>query len=266
MIYTCYDMIRDCRAGRAQGWSHFVAHYAPVIRKLGAHYFPDQAIDQARLGRLLLALCRPESELFRSLDPAPERWFVAELRQRVLAELEPSDNAQAPHPTLDLETLARALEPLTLVEKQAAWLETMRYTAEQTGVLLRMDPGTVSKIRDKAAERMRTVLENWSRTLLTANGRQLGKLAANAGTPDCLAAKAFLDMLDGRTTWHGREELERHAGVCWHCIDHFCRLAEVLELLRGHAPLPDSEAEPLRTALGITQPKMRGWRRWLGAG
>jgi hypothetical protein len=60
--------------------------------------------------------------------------------------------------------------------------------------------------------------------------------------------------------------LEGHVAACWHCIDHFCRLAEVLDLLRGLAPLPESEAEPLRATLGITIPKKGGLRRWLGAG
>ena len=38
MIYTCYEMIRDCRAGRAEGWRYFISTYVPVIRKSLAHY------------------------------------------------------------------------------------------------------------------------------------------------------------------------------------------------------------------------------------
>src|SRR5579859_2954622 len=85
MIYTCYDMIRDCRADRAEGWSHFITNYVPVIRQLAAHYFPHSG---AVLEPVLVALRRPESSLFQSLEPAPERWFVAELRQRVLVAYE----------------------------------------------------------------------------------------------------------------------------------------------------------------------------------
>ena len=48
MIYTCYEMVRDCRAGRAEGWRYFVASYVPVIRKLLAHY---QAGGAARVKR-----------------------------------------------------------------------------------------------------------------------------------------------------------------------------------------------------------------------
>ena len=261
MIYTCYDMIRDCRADRAEGWTHFITYYVPVIRKLAAHYFPPSG---AVLEPVLVALRQHESSLFQSLEPAPERWFVAELRQRVLVAYEEREGTGTSELTLDLETLAKALQPLTLVEKQATWLETMRYTPEQTGVLLRMEPRTVEKIRDKAAELLRAQMDHWGRSLLAENGRPLGRAATAAHTPDCLPAKAFLDMLDGRTTWRGREELERHVTSCWHCIDHFCRLAEVVELLRGLKPLSEEEAQPLKAALGIVNPRKRGWRRWMG--
>ena len=259
MIYTCYDMIRDCRADRPAGWSHFITHYVPVIRKIAAHYYPDQAADS-----VLLELRQPEADLFDSLDPAPERWFVAELRQRVLAALDRNAGGLVAG-DLDLETISKALEPLTVLEKQAVWLESMRYTPERAAVLLRMDPRTVQKIREKGAERLRGQLDSWSRTMLADAGRALGRAAAAAAEPSCLPAKAFLDVLDGRTTWQGREELESHVAACWHCIDHFCRLAEVLDLLRGLAPLPESEAALLRAQIGIPNPKKPGWRRWLGA-
>ena len=83
MIYTCYEMIRDCRADKPEGWSYFLTQYVPVIRGLVTHYFPDRAGDPALVERVLAALRQPQSSLFESLDPAPERAFVAGLRQRV---------------------------------------------------------------------------------------------------------------------------------------------------------------------------------------
>ena len=145
MIYTCYEMIADCRAGRPEGWRFFVSSYVPVIRQLLARYRPA---EPAGLEPILAALHRPESALFQSLDPAPERWFVAQLRQKLLEQLTPT----SPASTIDLETISAALEPMTLVEKQVAWLETMLYSPAETGVLLRMAPATAERIRGKAAE------------------------------------------------------------------------------------------------------------------
>jgi hypothetical protein len=75
----------------------------------------------------------------------------------------------------------------------------------------------------------------------------------------------FLDVLDGRTTWPKRDQMTNHVTACWHCIDHFCRMVEVLELLRGLKPLTEAEAEPYRQLLGVAKVKQRtSWTRLLG--
>jgi len=199
--------------------------------------------------------------MFETLEPAPERWFVAELRQKVLAEL--------PDPTpeieLDLETAAAAFAPLTVVEKQAAWIEGMGYSPEETGAMLRMSGATVGKIREKAAELLRGKIDTWRRSLLRENGRRLGRAAVEARGADCLSPKIFLDVLDGRMTWSGREQMERHVSGCLHCIDHFSRMAEVIELMRGVRPLGEAEAAKYARLLGVEPERKKGWRRLIGA-
>lgn len=256
MIYTSYDMIRDCRADLSEGWRYLVTNYVPVIRKLLAHYAPA---SPAPLEPILSGLKRPGSSLFESIEPAPERWFLAELRQMLLAGVE------FPRPAieLDLETAAAALAPLTVVEKQAAWTEGMGYDPKEAGAMLRMAPATVAKIRDRASELLRGQVDTWRRGLLAENGPGLGRAAAAAGTKDCLPAKTFLDILDGRTSWAGREEMERHVSGCFHCIDHFCRMAEVIEVLRGVQPLSEEDAAPYYKFLGIQARQKKGWRRML---
>ncbi len=255
MIYTCYEMVQDCRAGKAQGWVYFITNYVPLIRKLLAHYG-----DPGALERVLLAAKKPEASLFQSMEPAPERWFIGELRQRVLAEI----SVPAPEMELDLETVAAAFEPLTLVEKQAAWIETMGYDAAATGAMMRMAPETVRKIRERAAELLRGKADAWNRTILASNGRHLSQAAAAAKGSECLPAKVFLDILDGRTTWRGRETMEQHVLGCWHCIDHFCRMVEVVELIRGVQPLSHEEAAPYFQLLGVKPEKASMWKRLTG--
>ncbi len=213
----------------------------------------------------MAAIRDPQSSLFASVDPVPERPFVAAMRQHVLGALDRMAPVPEPEMGIDLESLTAALEPLTLLEKQAVWLETMRYSPAETAAMLRSAPATIEKIRDKAGERLRAETNHWSAALLPDNGRQLSLAAEASGTQGCLPAKAFLDMLDGRTTWKGREDLERHAHGCWRCIDHFCRLVETVELLRGVQPLPDTEAKPLCELLGIPAAKQPGWKRLFGA-
>jgi hypothetical protein len=250
MIYTCYEMIRDCRADKAEGWAYFISNYVPVIRKLAAHY--DADFDSA-----LAMLRNPQSSPFQSMEPAPERWLVAEMRQQIV-EAAPSAAVEIP---LDLETVADALAPLTMIEKQAAWFETMRFAPKPTAEALRMAASTVEKIRARADELIRGKVDSWRPGLLAANGRELGLEAARTETKECLPSKTFLDILDGRSTWRGREEIEQHVGKCWHCIDHFCRMAEVIEILRGLQPLSESEAAPIKKKMGIETPKRSFWKR-----
>jgi len=73
-----------------------------------------------------------------------------------------------------------------------------------------MSPETVAKIRDRTEELIRGKVDAWRRNLLAENGRALGLEAVAAKTGECLRDKAFLDVLDGRETWRGREEMERH--------------------------------------------------------
>ncbi|MBS1858011.1 MAG: hypothetical protein JST11_21760 [Acidobacteria bacterium] len=257
MVYTCFEMVRDCRADLPQGWRYLVTTYTPVIRRLLAHYAPSAGDGEAGVERVLLGLRLPASSLFQSLDPAPERWFVAELRQAVLSAL-PAPEAPV---SLDLETLAGALEPLTVVEKVAAWFETMHYDDAATAEMMRISPATAAKVRARAAELLRGKSDAWNRTLLADNGLALGREAAASGGKDCASPKVLLDILDGRTTWQGREVLERHVTACWHCVDHYARMMEVIALLRANRPLTDAEAAPYFRALGVTVERPSPWKR-----
>jgi hypothetical protein len=240
---------------------HFIVHYVPPVRQALAHYAPRRAQDAALLNQILLRVRQPESFLFQSAEPPEERWFVAQLRQLMVAELA----APPAGISLDLETLTAALGPLTMTEKQAAWFETMGYSPAQTGPMLRVSPETVEKVRQRAAELIRGQVDSWRRTLLAENGPALGREAATATGKDCLPTKAFLDVLDGRTTWRNRETMDRHLLGCWHCVDHFCRMLEVVHLLRGSQPLSESESAPFRAMLGVAAPKRTGWKRFAGS-
>ncbi|HLH20350.1 MAG TPA: hypothetical protein VKX45_24195 [Bryobacteraceae bacterium] len=255
MIYTCYEMIRDCREDRAEGWRYFITHYVPVIRRLAAHYAKE---DHGLPERVLQAIRQPQSSLFASLEPAPERWFVAELRQMLVAQID----IPTPPVAIGLEELA-ALQPLTLLEKQAVWMETMGYGPAETGAMLRSSPATVEKVRARAAELLRAATPAWRSTILADNGLALGRQAAAGRGADCLSAKVFLEVIEGRATWRGREDLERHTGSCWHCIDHFCRMAETVEVLRGLRPLAGGEAAPFQRLLGVEE-KRKGWKAIFG--
>jgi hypothetical protein len=116
-----------------------------------------------------------------------------------------------------------------------------------------MAPSTVEKIRQRASDLLRGSQDSWRATLLADNGLALGRAADAAGGAECPPSKVFLDVLDGRITWTSRENVERHAAACWHCIDHFCRMAESVELSRKVTPLPEAEIAPFFALLGVAR-------------
>jgi hypothetical protein len=257
MIYTCFEMLGDCRADKPEGWRYLISNYVPVIRKLAAHYAPNDAA--AVLEWLLTSIRKPKSDIFESLDSTPERWFLAEVRQKIISGLKPA----GPAIEIDLATVAEALEPLTVTEKQCAWIETMRYSHAETGSMLRMAPATVEKMREKAAGLIRGKVDSWNRGLLQDNGVPLGVAAATPPGADCLDARTFLDLLDGRTTWRGREQMEHHVSRCWRCIDHLCRMAEVVYVVRDVKPLTEAEAAPFEKMLSVPPARKPLWKKLL---
>lgn len=261
-VYTSFDMMSDCRANKREGWSFFVTQYLPVCRALLAHYFADRAADTALLGRVATATCRPESGLFADRGLALEREFVGDLRQHVLAAVEADRASEAAVAPLDLEILTKALEAFTPLERQAAWLMTMRYDAAETARILRMEPKTVEAVRERAIDAVRHHVDNRSRDILETNGVALGRDTAAGKTDSCLPARAFLDLLDGKMTWRRRQDMEFHLNTCWHCVDHLCRLREVDELLRFNKPLTPEDAAPFLALLGVpAEEKKPLWKR-----
>ena len=54
VVYTCYEMMRDCRADLPAGWSYFLSNYVPAIRRLIAQYAPEKSSDASIVERTLL--------------------------------------------------------------------------------------------------------------------------------------------------------------------------------------------------------------------
>ncbi|MFN3324011.1 MAG: hypothetical protein ACK5AZ_10990 [Bryobacteraceae bacterium] len=258
-IYTCFDMIADCRANKREGWVYFVTHYLPLCGTLIEHYYPDRSADAELLGRVLRALRDPKSSLFGT--PESEREFCSRLRQFVLAAVEDDKASTAPEISLDFETLTEALAPLTAMERQAVWLEAMGYHPEHAGSLLNMDAATAGGIREKAADLLRGKMDQWNINVMQQNGFLLRQAVKGLETEQCFPSRTFLDLLDGRMTWADRQDVDRHMVGCWYCVDHLCRMREIDAILRDSRPLRAGEAEPYLKLLGLPAGKVPFWKR-----
>ena len=120
----------------------------------------------------------------------------------------------------------------------------MGYTPEEAGAMLRMAPATVAKIRDRAAELLRGT---WIPGGADSRGERSGSWVAPPRWPAGASAfppRHFWTFSTGGQTGGAAKRWSSTSSGCLHCVDHFCRMAEVIEVLRGAQPLSDEESAP----------------------
>lgn len=248
-------MIMDCRAGKPDGWLHFVTHFTPACRLLLRHYGGGEQSFAP-----FLKLLRGK---VAGMEPAPERQLMVWFRPLLL---EAAGYPQKPGPgTLDLEILTTAFADLTLVERQMVWFQTMQYSDADTARMVRASEETVHKLRARAAELLRGSVDSWTITLLSDSGAELGEMARAETPEEPVAFNDYINILDGRLTWANRVPVERSLAASWHEVDHLCRIREADDVLRAEPALKPEQAAPYFALAGVTPPKPSLWKRMLAA-
>ncbi len=250
-IYTCFDMIPDCKANKPEGWLYLVRMFAPPLRRLVESYGGGE--EQFRA---LLAGLRD----FPDIPPAVEREFLLGMRPRILdaAGWKPRDAG-----TLDLETFIEALEELTALERQAVWFETFPYPPAKAALMTRMSEDTHTKARERAAELLRVKLDNWTATIVRDNAAGLSEAVRAAIPAQPTPFRSYIDVIDGRMTWATRVAVARGLAGSWYEVDHFCRVREADAAIRDTKPLDHAAAEPWLAIFGVRPPKQPVWKRLL---
>lgn len=244
-VYTCLDMVRDCRAGRREGWEHFITEYFPFCQAVIEHYLPERSGEPDILRTLMVIFSRPGCTIFEISGVALEREFLLGLRNTVLEQLRPPRSGQtAPDTSL--------LAGFSALERQIGWLETMGYEDRDAARMLNLDQQTVASARAKLHE----VLQ----------GAGLFGTVLPAAVEDCIIPRLLADYTDGRLTWQTREAVERHLCGCWRCVDLLCRLRESEFLMHRRLPLQAEQIERLREVKGLPQQRKSFWRKVLPAG
>lgn len=234
-IYTSYEMISDCRAGKPEGWRFLAQNFVPPIRWLLTRYGQGEPELRAKLLEL-------KSGGIQRFQPIVYREFIAGMRP------EPAAAGEAP---FDLEALSEAMTDVPALERQNLWFETMRYDVAETARLLRQSVETATAARERMLELLRTKLDSWTRTILREHGPALG-IAARAAKPEQpVSFRLYLDIIDGRATWQTRAEVERAMLVNWYEIDQFCRVREADAAYTDSKPLTEEEAAPYYDLLGV---------------
>jgi hypothetical protein len=251
-IYTSYEMISDCRAGKPEGWLYLVRQFVPPVRWVLARY----GQGEAELRALLTSL---KNGGIAKFEPMVHREFIAGLRPEPVAPGEPP---------FELSVLSEAMTDVPVLERQNLWFETMGYDTTLSAKLLRQAPETTQKTRDRLIEVLRTNLDSWTRTMLRDHGPALGA-AARAGKPkETIPFRHYLDILDGRMTWQNRVGVERALQASWYEVDQFCRVREADASITESKPYEENDpaAQPYFDLLGVKPPKPSLLKRMLTKG
>ena len=240
-IYTSYEMISDCRAGKAEGWLYLVQQFVPPLRWLLGRY----GQGEPELRALLLRLKNGGMAKFK---PVVHREFVAALRPEPAAPGEPP---------FELSTLTEAMEDVPVLERQNLWLDAMGYDVEFAAKLLRQAPETTRAARDRMLELLRGKMDSWTRTIIREHGAALGTAARAARPEQPVPFRHYLDIIDGRMTWQNRVAVERALLEHWYEVDQFCRVREADAAITETKTYgaDDPEAQPYFDLLGVKPAK-----------
>ncbi|MFN7919876.1 MAG: hypothetical protein U0Q16_07255 [Bryobacteraceae bacterium] len=238
-IYTCFDMIADCKADKSEGWAHLVKTFVPVLRGYAAHYGMGDEWPRRRLGEL-------RSEI-SGWEPMTEREVAVRLRPEI----------EGGSTTVPLE----ALNEMTIVEKELVWFETMQYDAAHAARMMRVTGETAQRARDLAEDLLRANMDDWHRGMLREQGAALGREVRSQKPAEPLTFRQLIEVIDGRLTWQARVPVERALESSWYEIDHFCRIREADDVVGSAKSLSDEEAAPFLDLLGVERKKASLWRK-----
>ncbi len=244
-VYTSYEMISDCKAGKPAGWHFLVRQFLPPIRWMLAR----QGQGEPELRALLLSL---KNGGMRKFEPVVHREFLAGIRPEPMAPGEPP---------FELSALSEAMTDVPVLERQNLWFETMGYDVPLSAKLLRQAPETTEKARERLLELLRTQLDSWSHTILRDHGAALGAAARAEKPQETVPFRQYLDILDGRMTWQNRVGVERALLQHWYEVDHFCRVREADASVTETTAYADNDpaVQPYLDLLGVAAPKKSGF-------
>jgi len=252
-IYTCFDMIVDCREGNPEGWRYFVRSFVAALRRLFSHYGGgDEHIFQ-----LIERLADRANGPLRAMQPMTQREFLDALRPLVLELTAKPTQGTSP----DLSLVQEALAPLTAIERQTAWFETFGYPAQEAARIMRMSPETALKLRARTDELLRSKLDDWTAGILATHGRALGAEVEQQPAETQLVYRDFFDVMDGRNSWQHRTMFERTLEESWFEVHRACRIREADDALAQAHPLDNAAAQPILDRLGIEPESTGFWKR-----
>ena len=247
--------------GNPESWRAFVGDYTPLVYQFVDVYLPPLREGRARLWEeMLLALAANNFARLRSFDHQAEREFLTDLRSLLLErgakKLEPAEDfTRAPRPAPD--TVDALLKGLPLIHQELLFLKLAGYSDGTLERMLRITPAIAQSALERVQADYSAILEkDRDACLWPAAWLELLARAWSASSADCPPLRQFVRILDGQTSWYEKEPVEKHVGLCLHCLERWTTLRELIYWRHGATPLPEAEVKALVSSLSLqAEPK-----------
>jgi hypothetical protein len=248
-IRTIFDTVQDCSIGARQGWFEFIRDYAPITRTLLQKYFP--ALSPELDNHVVAVFARAHADQnawFPTLRFTNEREFAMPFRDLVLAY---GRSVERFSPALTTEDLARALDGLSLIQRQCFWGFLKGWNVEEISAMLMNASATAQETKATADERLSLMAGPPGSADRPAAARAAIEVAQSTSSADCLSWKTCNNLVNGQISWLDRQRAEQHIADCLHCLNNFTAFQEMIWLRKTTLPAASSDAERILSALNL---------------
>ncbi len=250
-------MAEDCARGERLGWEEFVRDYSGMARGLLAHYFPALAPEiEDHVVAVFRRARASQNSFFQNLKFANEREFAFAYRDFVFAY--GREVARLPVPQVSIEQARGIMQDMPPVEQQVLWLLMRGFSEEQIAPILMHAEATAHSVKQKADERLRTIVPNASPDALVLSARALMEAAEQAKSEACLPLKTFNNIVNGQISWRERDVAEKHIAGCFYCLDRFTTFQEIIREMKDRKAASGAEIERIVEKLDLPVKRKTG--------
>jgi hypothetical protein len=261
---TFQKCLPRCEEGDPEAWQILLRNYAPIAQRLMDFYLPQFRGDaQKQLWKEALGvLAANRYERLRAFDHLSEREFLIDLRAFLLdfgaTRLKASGGPSGvPRPTP--ESLAALLHGLPLAHQEIVFLKLAGHSDTSSEKVSGVPPSIARKALENLESHYAPILRPGEDSCpWPAAWLELLRQARASRTPECVARRFLVRILDGQASWYEKSPAEAHLACCLHCLETWIALREVHRLRSEAKDLPPADVDEMLSCLPITAPARRG--------
>ena len=256
-VRTIFAAAEDCARGERVGWEDFVRDYAPMTRAMLSHYFPALAPEIDDHVAVVFQRARANNNAyFRDLKFANERELAFAWRDFLFAY--GREVARLPAPEISLEQVRNVMKDLPMVEQQVLWLFIRGFSEDQISPILMYADATARSVKQKADERLRSIVPDASPDALVISARALMEASEKIKSDACLPLKTFNNIVNGQISWRERDVAEKHIAGCFYCLDRFTTFQEILKEMKDRQGASEADTEKILAKLDLPAKRKGG--------